>query len=137
MAHLKEFASFLKEMRPTGEFVAKPFYEPRTDSLIFYARNVSSYGKRLNQLLTLFLSNEDHSLVGCELKGVKRLLKRVDGCAVFVHDHKIKLSLLMGIGLAPEPDDEYLIDRYKDDLFDATDPVEIDAHELDMCCAGA
>lgn len=133
-AGLKEFASYLKEMRPTGEFIARPFYEPKTDSLIYYARDARSYGKRLNELITLFLSTTDNSLVGCELKGVKRLMKRVDGVIVFVHDHKIKLSLLMGIALAPEPDDEELVDRYRDELLESTEPVEVDAHDLEMCC---
>lgn len=133
MAGIKEFASYLKSNRPTGAFVAKPFYERKTDSLIFYVKDTRSYSKRLNELITLFLSDADNSLVGCEIKGVKRMLKRVDGCIVKVHDKKIKLSLLLGFGLAPEPDDEELVDRYKEDLFESTDDVEFDANEFEMC----
>jgi len=51
-------------------FTKSPFYESHTDSLIFYFRDVRSYGKWISSYLTLFLSIEDDSLVGIEISGL-------------------------------------------------------------------
>lgn len=50
----------------------KPFYEPCTDSFIFYLRNVRSFERQISKHLTLFLANDDESLVGFELSGLNR-----------------------------------------------------------------
>ena len=57
-----------------GAFQPRPYYEPKTDSLIFYVRDVRSYGQRINKYFTVFLAVSDDSLVGFEVKGIKSTL---------------------------------------------------------------
>ena len=69
-------AQFLKS-EPSVPFTPIPFWEPETDSLIFYFKNEPSYSRRLNPLMTVFLSARDDRMVGCEVKGIKRILDRI------------------------------------------------------------
>jgi len=48
-------------------FISAPFYEKHTQCLIWYFRDERSYGKWIDEYLTLFLSVEDDSLVGIEI----------------------------------------------------------------------
>lgn len=57
------------------EFQPKPFYEPTTDSIIVYLKNESSYAKRVNEHITLFVSNSDDTIVGFEIEGVKDICR--------------------------------------------------------------
>jgi len=74
---LDEFAELL--MRGTAKrFEPRPFYEPHTDSLIFYFRNEPSYSKRITKYLTLFLASRDDRLIGLEIKSVKTITKAIE-----------------------------------------------------------
>ncbi len=128
-AGLNDLAKYLKAA-DVGDFQAKPFYEPATDSLILYVRNEQSYGKRLNARLTLFLSTKDRSVVGCEVKGVSRILKAAEELEVLVHDRKIKLLILLKMARIPEPEDPVLARRYDDELEQAVRDIELDVAEL-------
>jgi hypothetical protein len=116
---------YLESLR-TGmkEFSPRPIYEPEGDSLIFYARDEQSYAKRINSLLTVFLSSNDNSLVGCEVKGVQRMLKIGGDFGVLVRDDKLRL----GFSLAPPLDDPEL-EQYGDEVKQFED-VELDRQEL-------
>ncbi len=65
----EELADFLKT--PLGPFRPDPYYEPHTDSMIYYSRDVPSYAKPIDAHMTLFLSQADDSVVGCEISGCK------------------------------------------------------------------
>lgn len=110
------------------EFSVKPYYEPDCDSLILYVRNEPSYARRLNSLLTLFLSAEDHSLVGCEVKGVQRLLRLAGEFGVLVRDKKIRLGILLAFALAEPPEDPAL-DEYES-RFKDFENIEIEREAL-------
>lgn len=77
---LNDLAQYLKDAKP-GSFQAQPYYEPETDSLIYYFRDEQSYSKRITKHLTLFLSCNDDSLVGCEMKGIGANLRAALGLA--------------------------------------------------------
>jgi hypothetical protein len=125
-AGLNEYFDSLRS--EVGEFTPRPYYEPEGDSLIFYARNEQSYAKRINSLLTLFLSSRDNSLVGCEVKGVQRMLRIAGDFGVLVHDRKLKLGVFLAFALVPPPDDPAM-QQYEDEIRQFED-VELDAREL-------
>jgi hypothetical protein len=136
---LDDFAGFLTDAKESmGQFRAVPYYEPETDSLIFYARNVSSYGKRVSRYLTIFLSNDDNTLVGVEVKGFKRvILPAVEGMGdvsvgdcLLEHDGKtIELSVIARCALASE-----LSEQFRGECFDqmnsATKGVSVSKEQL-------
>jgi hypothetical protein len=108
---LTEFFDFLKDgLAETGPFVAKPFYRPESDTLFFYGRDLPSYARRLNPMLTVFLATDDDSLVGFKIKGVQRILMRMDrlGMDKFVIDHRrdgILLTIFLEFALIAPPDE--------------------------------
>jgi hypothetical protein len=110
------------------DFSPRPYYQPEGDSLMFYSRNEPSYAKRINSLLTLFLSSNDNSLVGCEVKGVQRMLRIAGDFGVLVADRKLRLGFFLAFALVPPPDDP-AIDQYQDEIKRFED-VELDAGEL-------
>lgn len=133
---IEELADFLK--REHGPFRPKPFYERETDSLIYYVRDVPSFGQRINSLFTLFLAVDDNTLVGCEVKGAKRLVDRVGSFVIEVEDHdsrKIRLGALVGYALAPEPDTPVVVAEFQDHIKKLRDDfdVVIDADFFELC----
>jgi hypothetical protein len=123
---LNEYYEFLKTAKV--EFIARPYYEPESDSLIFYARDDQSYAKRINSLLTLYLSSNDDSLVGCEIKGVKRMLRICGDFGVLVRDEKIKLGFLLAFAL-DQPPDHPALDEYAEKVRQF-ESVDVDQSEL-------
>jgi len=123
---LNEFLTSLAA--PIGEFRARPIYEPEGDSLLFYARDEQSYAKRINSLLTVFLSTHDNSLVGCEVKGVQRMLKIGGDFGVLVHDEKVRLGFFLAFALMPPPENPEL-EQLGDEVKQFED-VELDRQEL-------
>lgn len=125
---LNEYHDFLNEVCSNpAPFHAKPYYEAEGDSLIFYVKDRPSYAKRLNTIFTLFLSADDDSLVGCEIKGVKRLLKIYGdfmACVTEGRRKKPRLGIILGFALAPSQDDDLLKE------FEPFKDVEIDSVDL-------
>jgi hypothetical protein len=121
---LDGFAAHLKQIEENaGEFHAQPYYEPETDSLIFYIRDESAYSKRVTKYFTVFLSNEDDSLVGIEVKGLKVISRAIedlgevdliDPLLVKAEDGESHaLSVIVRCALVPEPDEPVTGDQYE------------------------
>ena len=66
---------YLEKARPEG-FEPRPYYGHEEDCLTFYFDKAESYARRVDELLTLFLSLKTNELVGCQVKGVRKNLKR-------------------------------------------------------------
>src|SRR5436853_6206745 len=92
MASLTEY---LKGKKP-GRFQPHPHYSPEGDCLIFYFRNEDSYRKRIDNFVTVYLSMDKNELVGCQIKGVHRLLERMGSFGVAIKNKKgeVELGLL-------------------------------------------
>lgn len=114
-AGLKELGEFLSAVE-MGDFKPQPYYEDRTDCLVLYLRDCPSYSKRLNKMLTLFLSNDDNSLVGVEVKGVNRLLQLNKAFGVAVIDKEVKLGVLLAFALVEDAEDKSLKEQYREPL---------------------
>jgi hypothetical protein len=131
---LNEFVSGVTtSLRSLANFAPKPYVDTEGDSLLFYARDTQSYAKRLNATLTLFLATADDTLVGVEVKGISRILRRLkrlsDTCGVLCMDHKVKLGILIEFALVAPPEDPTLTE-YEDDLAQFEN-VEISRGELE------
>ena len=60
----------------------------------FYVDSAESYAKRVDELLTLFLSLKTNELVGCQVKGVRKNLKRLGQFGISVKHGKVRLDLV-------------------------------------------
>jgi hypothetical protein len=84
---------YLEKARPRG-FKPRPFYGTEEDSLTFHFANDESYAKRVDELLTLFLSLKTDELVGCQVKGVRMKLKRLGDFGISIKHGKVRLALV-------------------------------------------
>lgn len=135
---VSEYFDFLKEgLAQTGPFVAKPFYRPESDTLYFYGRDVPSYARRLNPLLTVFLANDDESLVGFKIEDVQRIVAQMErlGMEKFVIDERpngIQLRILLELALiAPPGDDQPEMERIAEAVRQFDDVI-VDRRELQL-----
>lgn len=88
---LDGLAGYLKNAQ-LGEFKPEPFYESKTDCLIYYHRNTPSYSRRINKYLTVFLADEDDTLVGIEIKGFSIIMKAVEGLGTVAVSEPVKVD---------------------------------------------
>jgi hypothetical protein len=95
MASLTEFVS---KNQPQG-FSSRPYYSRDGDSLSFYFRDEASYGERVDQLLTLYRSIENKRIVGCQIKGVQCILKRLNEFGVQTKEYKTLDLRIIFLGL--------------------------------------
>ena len=68
-----DLTSLLDELGP-GEFQPIPSYFADGDYLTFYFEDVDCYGERVDELLTIYREMTTDRLVGCKIKGVRRIL---------------------------------------------------------------
>lgn len=88
----KDLIKFLETAKPKG-FEPRPYFTSDEDSLTFYFDNAESYGKRVDDLLTLFLSVKNDELVGCQVKGIRKNLKRLGQFGIALKHGKVRLDL--------------------------------------------
>jgi hypothetical protein len=88
----KDLMKFLETAKPRG-FEPRPYFGPDEDSLTFYFDKAESYGKRVDELLTLFLSVKTDELVGCQVKGLRKNLKRLGDFGIAIKHGKVRLDL--------------------------------------------
>jgi hypothetical protein len=85
-----------------------PIYGEAEDSLTFS----ESYGRRIDELLTLFLSLKGDKLVGFQVKGVRKNLRRPGDFGIAIKHGKIRCGLffhlLAFLAEKPEQKENYL-----------------------------
>jgi hypothetical protein len=122
----KDLMKYLDTVKPRG-FASRPYYGPEEDSLTFYFNKAESYGKRVDELLTLFLSVKTDALVGCQVKRVRKNLKRLGSFGIAIKHGKVRLDLffylLAFLADKPQQRQKYL------DLSQHTKNVEIEFDE--------
>jgi hypothetical protein len=139
MATKNGLGDYLKSTE-TRRFEKRPYYEPETDSLICYFRDTPSYGKRVNNHLTVFLAQADNSLVGVEVAGLTLILRAVEGLGdirigdpLTVNDENgdgsFPLSVLVRCALVPEAVIHVTGECYEE-LTQATDGVQVNREEM-------
>jgi hypothetical protein len=122
-------------MRELEQAEAPPFVAPQVrygeeeDCLLFYLRPDESYARRLDDLVTLFLSFDGDEVVGCQVKGLRRKLRSDGNLGITIQrDGKLKLGLflhLLAFETAKPESRNQLIE-----LGQLTKETEIDAGKL-------
>ncbi len=104
-----KLTEYLQE-HPCKEFRPVPFYSEMGDFVTYYARGERCYERRIDDLLTVYLSMETKELVGCKIKGVKHLLQTAGDFFVSVASGKVKLAFFLALGekIARDPEQKRL-----------------------------
>jgi hypothetical protein len=99
---METLVDYLKSHKPK-RFVAKPYYSADGDSVTYFFKDNPSYAQRVDDFLTVYLSIEGDELVGCQVKGVARLLKLLGEFGVTIEDKLVKLGMFFMAGMAETP----------------------------------
>jgi hypothetical protein len=79
---------------PRPKFEPKPFYSSEGDTLTFYFKDTPAYRERVDDLLTVYCADETGEMVGCQIKGVRAILKRLGDFGVQIVQGSIDLRIL-------------------------------------------
>jgi hypothetical protein len=120
--------TYLSE-RKCKRFVARPHYFHDGDFVTYYMEDEPCIAQRVDDLLTVYLSKKTDKLIGCKIKGVRRLLREGGGFGVIVEDEGVRLSLLFLVGLALGGSGEERRKRYSE-CGHATSSVFLEKREL-------
>jgi hypothetical protein len=83
---------------PCKGFNPVPHYFPAGDYVTFYVRDEQCHAEQVDDLLTVFLANDTGEMVGCKVKGVKRLLSEMGSFGVTVQNDNVFLELFFLLG---------------------------------------
>ena len=108
-----------------GEFQSVPQYFPDGDHLTLYFAPDLCYAKRVDDLVTVYLSDKSDELVGCKIKGVSHLAKNVASMVDITHENmQVQLLFLSIVGTgAPQEYIYELSQRSKGLSFDASEAL--------------
>src|SRR5206468_6717266 len=90
MAKLTEY---LQGKRPK-RFQPRAHYVPEGDTLICYFKDDESHAERVDELLTVYRSMQTGEMVGCQIKSVRFILRKLGGFGVQVKDGDVDLRVL-------------------------------------------
>lgn len=97
--------------RKCKSFNPVPHYFQDGDFLTYYFDSSPCYEQRVDDLLTIYLSLANDELVGCKIKGVRRLVNQDGGLGVQIEDENV--SLLVLIERAQKQSPEADEDKYR------------------------
>ncbi|MGL6094339.1 MAG: hypothetical protein ACRC7O_00875 [Fimbriiglobus sp.] len=93
-----EFADQVLAIVGRPEFDPHAYYDPDGDCIEFVARPDPFYAERVDELVTVYISEESGEIVGSLLKGVSRFCKKVlqefPGFQIEIEDGRVKLAAL-------------------------------------------
>jgi hypothetical protein len=90
-----ELIEYIKSHPLVGEFSPCAYYGPEEDALLFYFRNDPDYAKRINTRVTIYLSEDTDELVGCQIKGVGRVLHELGQLDVTIKHGPVQLAIVL------------------------------------------
>jgi hypothetical protein len=129
-----ELIAHIKSHPPVGEFTPCAYYGAEEDALMFYFRNVPDYAKRINSRVTIYLSMDDGEMVGCQIKGVGRVLRELGELDVTIKHGKVKLKIVLLACMECMLDRADTRDIYREVYKRATEAdVDLEMPELAAC----
>src|SRR5437868_4269436 len=95
IGHLSEYTKGKK----CGDFRPRPHFFRDGDYVTYFFREDRAYEQRIDELLTVYRSVKTDELVGCKVKGVRRILSTLGNFGIKVEDGNVTMSMLF-IGAA-------------------------------------
>jgi hypothetical protein len=91
-----EFAALvMAQARPEGEFKPTATYDPDGDCIEFLVKPDPFYAERIDDLVTVYYSQESKEIIGSLIKGVSRfrekVLERMPGFQIEIIDGRVRL----------------------------------------------
>ena len=123
--------------KPAEEFRPTATYDPDGDCVEFLAKPDPFYAERVDDLVTVYYSQETGEVIGSLLKGVsrfcKRMLEKMPGFCIEMHDGRVQLVHIFRARLwSSEFDPQAMPTLVYRKLIEVADEAEV---ETDMCLA--
>ncbi len=103
----EEFAKRVRDLaarvQSTG---ASAYYDPDGDCIEFLARAEEFWAERIDDLVTVYYSEQSGEVIGSLIKGVSRFIKEHPNLAIFVEAGRVRLSHLFLAGLLCDRPDQ-------------------------------
>lgn len=131
---------FMAEMEglfgPPEPFQPTATYIPAGDCIEFVARPGRYHAQRVDDLVTVYLSEENNEVVGSLIKGVqalcKQLTEKLPGFRINVDDGRIRLEHLFLAHFWSEPAPNKVIERTYKKLIEVAEETGV---ETELCVA--
>ncbi|MEX0728497.1 MAG: hypothetical protein WEB58_04880 [Planctomycetaceae bacterium] len=78
----------------------KPFYSREGDTLKVYLKDADNFAERLDDVVTVYLSESTNEIVGCKIKGVSHLCRQLGDFGVELTDGHITIGMLFIVSWA-------------------------------------
>lgn len=135
MKILKNGDEFMQEMEgmfgPPTDFQPTATYIRAGDCIEFVARPGRYRAERLDELVTVYVSEEDDEIVGSLIKGVQTLCRQLNeklpGFKINVDDGRIRLEHLFLAHLWSEPSPSKLVERTYRKLIEVAEETKAEA----------
>jgi hypothetical protein len=120
------FVDYLESLLQEGNCNHKPepYYLADGDSLVIHFKPDMAYASRVDDVVTVYKSEETNELVGCKLKGVSQLVNNIVSL-VKIDDHPVRLTFLLASAAGTKPPKEYYYE-----LSEAMGEISIDPQLL-------
>ena len=91
---------------PRVAFSARPHFYEGEDFITYFINDNRCFARRVNELVTVYTDCNTGDLVGCKVKGVRRILSNIKSFNVKISDGNTTLGLLFLSLLADSSDCE-------------------------------
>lgn len=96
----EEFAKRVRDITDGVQCAgASAYYDPDGDCIEFLARAEEFWAERIDDLVTVYYSEQRGEVIGSLIKGVSRFIKEHPNLAIFVEAGRVRLSHLFLAGL--------------------------------------
>lgn len=123
--------------RPAEQFEPMATYDPDGDCIEFLAKPDPFYGERVDELVTVYYSQETNEVVGSLIKGVSKfcadVLAKMPGFKIEIRDGRVRLVHIFLARLwSAERDPRELVTLTYKKLIDVAEDTEVEV-EAQLC----
>ena len=132
----EDFAAQVRAMaRPNEPFQPTAIYDPDGDCIEFLVKPDPFYAERVDELVTVYYSQDSHEVIGSFIKGVSQfcsqLKKQMPGFCIEIIDGRVKLVHLFRAKLWTSPLDPQTVEiRTYRKLIEVAEKSEV---ETELC----
>lgn len=136
-------ADFAKRMmllaRPAEQFEPRATYDPDGDCIEFLAKPDPFYGERVDDLVTVYYSQDTNEVIGSMIKGVSKfcadVLAKMPGFSIEIRDGRVRLQHIFLARLwSAERDPRELVTLTYKKMIDVAEAADVEV-EAELCGA--
>ena len=127
------FAKTMKLLaRPASKFRATATYDRDGDCIEFLTKIDAFYAERLDDLVTVYFSQETDEVIGSLIKGVSKFFTETPGLRIIIEDGRIKLDhLFLARLISTKSTQQDMVTRTYRKLIDLANDTDVETDLID------